>query len=55
MSKRVYRKWPKKTVERWFKLRQERKTYKQIGEKYNPPLLPHFIFTKIQQLHEGVL
>lgn len=54
---RIYRNWPEKTVRKWFKLRQgkKRKTYKQIGEMYNPPLKAHFVFLKIQQLHDGIL
>lgn len=54
---RIYRNWPKKTVRKWFKMRQgkNRKTYKQIGELYSPALKPHFVFQKIQELHSGIL
>lgn len=57
MSKRIYRTWPKATVEKWAGMRQgvNRETYKAIGEMYNPPLQANFVFLKIQQLHEGVL
>lgn len=54
---RIYRNWPKKTVQKWFKMRQKKKpkTYKAIGLMYNPPLKPQFVFEKIQELHSGVL